>query len=91
VRFGQGHHVRHWAQGGPTTLDFRRPDGRPLPQVPTAAPVAADPIHALHAQHAALGLSLHARTACPGWLGERLDVGWALDVLHPRAVGPPTC
>ena len=24
-------------------------------------------------------------------LGERLDVGWAIDVLHPRAVGPPTC
>jgi hypothetical protein len=23
----------------------------------------------------------------PGWLGERLDVGWAIDVLHPRAVG----
>ncbi|MGH7384525.1 MAG: HNH endonuclease signature motif containing protein, partial [Candidatus Rokuibacteriota bacterium] len=20
ARFGQGHHVRHWAQGGPTTL-----------------------------------------------------------------------
>ena len=29
--------------------------------------------------------------ARPAWLGERLDVGWALDVLHPRAVGPPTC
>jgi hypothetical protein len=35
-------------------------------------------------------LQLHARTACPGWLGERLDVGWALNVLHPRAVVPPT-
>jgi 5-methylcytosine-specific restriction endonuclease McrA len=120
VRVGQGHHVRHWAQGGPTTLgnlvllcrrhhhavheegyrvsresdgtlDFRRPDGRPLPEVPTTDPVPADPIQALHAQHAALGLQLHARTACPGWLGERLDVGWALNVLHPRAVGPPTC
>ena len=22
----------------------------------------------------------------PGWLGERLDVGWAIDVLHPRAL-----
>jgi hypothetical protein len=21
-----------------------------------------------------------------GWLGERLDVGYAIDVLHPRAV-----
>jgi 5-methylcytosine-specific restriction endonuclease McrA len=118
VRVGQGHHVRHWAQGGPTTLgnlvllcrrhhhavheegyrvsrgpdgtlDFRRPDGRPLPEVPPTAPVPADPIRTLHAQHAALGLRLHARTACPGWLGERLDLGWALDILHPRAVGPP--
>jgi hypothetical protein len=68
-----------------------RPDGRPLPQAPPTAPVSADPIHTLHAQHAALGLRLHARTACPGWLGERLDVGWALDVLHPRAVGPGPC
>jgi 5-methylcytosine-specific restriction endonuclease McrA len=120
VRFGQGHHVRHWAQGGPTTLgnlvllcrrhhravheegyrvsrgpdgtlEFRRPDGRPLPDVPPAIPVATDPIHTLQAQHAARGLRLHARTACPNWLGERLDVGWALDVLHPRAVGSLTC
>ena len=28
---------------------------------------------------------LHARTAVPGWFGERLDVGYAIDVLHPRA------
>lgn len=42
-----------------------------------------DPVAALQAQHAAQGLRLHARTTCPGWLGERLDVGWAIDVLHP--------
>jgi len=24
----------------------------------------------------------------PGWLGERLDVGWAIDVLHPLAGNP---
>jgi 5-methylcytosine-specific restriction endonuclease McrA len=115
ARVGEGHHVRHWAQGGPTTLGnlvllcrrhhhavheegyqvsrgpdgtlaFHRPDGRPLPEVPPTGPVPADPIHTLHAQHAALGLRLNARTACPG--GERLDVGWALDVLHPRPSGP---
>jgi hypothetical protein len=57
--------------------------------VPPTALVPANPIDTLHAQHAALGLRLHPRTACPGWLGERLDVGWALAVLHPRAVGPP--
>ncbi|MDO8474822.1 MAG: DUF222 domain-containing protein [Candidatus Rokubacteria bacterium] len=117
--FGQGHHVRHWAQGGPTTLSnlallcrrhhravheegyqvdrqpdgalrFRRPNGRPLPEVPPPVAMPVDPVQALRAQHDAQGLRLHARTACPGWLGERLDLGWAIDVLHPlaaRAVG----
>ena len=114
VRVGQGHHVRHWAQGGPTTLSnlallchrhhravheegyqvecgsdgtlqFRRPDGRALPDVPPPAPLPADPVEALRARHTAQGLRLHARTTCPGWLGERLDVGWAIDVLHPLA------
>ncbi|MBI2526347.1 MAG: HNH endonuclease, partial [Candidatus Rokubacteria bacterium] len=114
--FGQGHHLRHWAQGGPTTLSnlallcrrhhravheegyqverqpdgalrFRRPDGRPLPEVPPPAAVPADPVRALRARHEAQGLRLHARTACPGWLGERVDVGWAIDVLHPLATG----
>jgi hypothetical protein len=36
----------------------------------------------------AAGLNVHVRTTCPGWLGERLDVGWAIDVLHPRALQP---
>jgi hypothetical protein len=117
VQVGQGHHVRHWAQGGPTTLSnlallcrrhhravheegyqlerlasgalcFRRPDGRPLPEVPPPASVPADPVGALRAQHDAQGIRLHARTACARWLGERLDVGWAIDVLHPLAAPP---
>jgi 5-methylcytosine-specific restriction endonuclease McrA len=112
--FGQGHHLHHWAQGGPTTLSnlallcrrhhravheegyqverqsdgalqFRRPDGKLLPDVATPAAVPADPVQALRAQHDAQGLRLHARTACPSWLGERLDLGYALDVLHPLA------
>src|ERR687888_500930 len=116
VRFGQGHHIRHWANSGPTTLSnlallcrrhhravheegygvarqpdgalrFWRPDGRPLLEVPGPAAVPADPVPALRAQHEAAGLLLHARTACAGWLGERLDVGWAIDVLHPLATG----
>jgi hypothetical protein len=36
-------------------------------------------------RHDECGLNIHARTAMPGWLGERLDVGWAIDVLHPLA------
>jgi HNH endonuclease/Domain of unknown function (DUF222) len=114
VRFGQGHHIRHWAQGGPTTLSnlamlcrrhhravheegyqldrqpdgalrFRRPDGRLLPEVPPPPEVPVDPVKALIAQNDAEGLHLHARTATPGWMGERLDVGWAIGVLHPLA------
>ena len=49
-----------------------------------------DPVQALRARNEAAGLHLHARTACPRWLGEPLDVGWAIDVLHPRALEPPT-
>ena len=66
-------------------LRFRRPDGRPLPEVPPPAAVPGDPVQALRAHHHAQGLRLHARTACPDWLGERLDLGWAIGVLHPLA------
>ncbi|MBI2161698.1 MAG: DUF222 domain-containing protein [Candidatus Rokubacteria bacterium] len=112
---GQGHHIRHWAQGGPTTLSnllslcrahhravheegyqvdrrsdgvlqFRRPTGQLLPEVPPPAAIPADPVQALRAQHEAQGLHIHARTAMPGWLGEPLDVGYAIDVLHPLAL-----
>jgi uncharacterized protein DUF222/HNH endonuclease len=115
VRFGQGHHIRHWAHGGPTTLSnlamlcsrhhravheegyqldrqadgelrFRRPDGRVVPEVPAPGVVHADPVQVLRAEHIAQGLRLGAHTTRPGWLGEHLDVGWAVDVLHPLAV-----
>jgi hypothetical protein len=116
VRAGQGHHIRHWAQGGPTALSnlallcrwhhrvvheegyqverqpdgalqFRRPNGRVLPDVPPPSAVPEDPVKALRAKNEAEGLRLHAGTATPEWLGERLDVGYALDVLHPLAMG----
>jgi len=119
VSHGQGHHLRHWAHGGPTTLSnlamlcrrhhravheegfqvargpdgalrFQRPDGRPLPDVPPPAAVPADPVAALHAHHDAQGLHINARTACPNWLGKGLNVGWAIDVLHPLAQRPPS-
>ena len=68
----------------------RGPDGtlrfsgrRPLPEVPLPAAVLGDPIKALRGCHESQGLRLTARTGCAGWLGERLDVGWAIDVLHP--------
>ena len=114
VRIAEGHHVRHWAHGGPTklsnlallcrrhhravheegyqlerlsdgALQFRRPDGRPLPDVPAPATVPADPAEAIRAKNAAQGLNLNARTGLAQWHGERLDVRWAIDVLHPQA------
>ena len=114
VPVGQGHHVRHWANGGPTTLSnlvllcrfhhravheegyqverlengalrFRRPDGQPLPEVPAVITVPGEPVEELRAWNEAQGLRLHARTTCPRWYGERLDVGWAIGVLHPLA------
>jgi hypothetical protein len=47
--------------------------------------VRGDPVRVLQARHEAEGLHLHARTATPGWLGEHLNVGYAIDVLHPLA------
>ena len=113
--FGQGHHIRHWAHGGPTTLSnltmlcrrhhravheegfqverladdelcFRGPDGRLLSDVPPPAAMPANPVDSLRAQNDAGGLHIDARTSTPGWQGERLDVGYAISVLHPLAV-----
>jgi 5-methylcytosine-specific restriction endonuclease McrA len=117
VRFGQGHHIRHWANGGPTTLsnlavlcrrhhravheegyqlartpdgalEFRRPDGQLLPEVPPPPEVPADPVKDLRARNDAEGLVLHPWTVTPSWQGERLNVVWAIDVLHPLATRP---
>ena len=117
IRFGQGHHLRHWVHGGPTTLSnlamlcsrhhravheegfqvargpdgalqFRRPNGHLLPEVPAPAAVIGDPLGAIRQTHDAQGLRIHPRTACPSWLGESLSVGYAIDVLHPLAQRP---
>jgi hypothetical protein len=114
LRVAEGHHVRHWAAGGPTvlsnltllcrrhhrcvhedgyriaprpdgTLEFRRPNGGVLPDVPLAAAVPADPLEALITANIDRGLQIDSRTALPEWCGERLDVGYVIDVLHPRA------
>jgi 5-methylcytosine-specific restriction endonuclease McrA len=117
-RFTEGHHIQHWARGGPTTLSnlallcrrhhravheegfriargpdealhFHRPDGEPLPEAPVPPALGDRPVAALRARHAEAGLRITARTGLPFWLGERLDLGWALDVLRPQAEPPP--
>src|SRR5207248_3205654 len=115
-RFGQGHHIRHWAHGGPTTLSnlsmlcrrhhravheegfqverqpdgelcFRRPDGSVIAHLPTPPPMPSDPAAVLRARNAADGIHIDAHTSKPGWLGDWLDLGYAIDVLHPAATG----
>jgi len=118
VPAGQGHHIRHWAHGGPTTLSnlttlcrrhhravheegyqvqrqadgelcFRRADGRVVPDVPPPTAVAENPAETLRAENEARGIHIGAQTSKPGWLGERLDVGYAISVLHPLAIDSP--
>jgi hypothetical protein len=113
-RFCQAHHIRHWAQGGPTTLsnlvllcrrhhravheegyqverlpdgelEFRRPDGRVIPNVPRPPEARADPVGTVRTDNDEAGVVVGPRTATPGWQGERLDVGYAIGVLHPLA------
>jgi 5-methylcytosine-specific restriction endonuclease McrA len=119
-RFTQGHHLHHWAQGGPTTLSnlallcrrhhravheegyqvarepdgalrFQRPDGLHLPDLPLPAAVPAEPVAVLRARNDGQGLHIDPRTARPGWLGERLNLVWAIDVLHPLAQRARPC
>jgi len=115
VRFGQGHHIRRWAHGGPTTLSnlamlcrrhhravheegyqlerlpdgmlrFRTPNGWVLRDVPPLPAIPNDPVESLRAHNAAAGLRVDEQTLRPTALWETLDVGWAIDVLHPRAL-----
>jgi hypothetical protein len=41
----------------------------------------------VRARNEAEGIHIDANTSKPGWLGERLDLCWAIDVLHPLATG----
>ena len=106
--------MRHWANGGPTTLSnlallcrrhhravheegyrlgvepngelrFHCPDGRLLPEVPPPPDVPANVVELVTARNDADGVRVHARTMSAGWFGERFDVGYAIDVMHPLA------
>ena len=114
ARRTDAHHVRHWADGGPTRLDnlvllcrrhhravheegflvrvgptgdaaFCWPDGRPFPDAPPAPRWTGPPLAPTGAHLAAAGIEIGPDTATPDWHGERLDLGYAIDVLwKPR-------
>jgi len=78
----EGYGIARDADG---TLRFSTPRGRPIPEVPGPSAVPPDAAPALVAVHPARGLAIGARTGCPSCRGERLDLGWAIGVLHPAS------
>ncbi len=74
-----------WAdQGQGRELRFFRPDGRPLPLVPAPPSVPHDPVAALVEEHRDRGIRIDPWTSTPRWWGQRLDLGYAIDVLGPH-------
>ena len=64
---------------------FVRPDGRPLPAVPSAPNWTGLPLEPTVEQLAAAGMDIDGNTATPAWRGERLDLKWAIGILwRPR-------
>ena len=77
--------------------EFCWPDGRPFPAVPPPPRWSGPPLAPTDARLAASAIVIDADTATPDWHGERLDVGFAIDVMWiPRtapgaeASGAPT-
>jgi hypothetical protein len=106
----KAHHIRHWANGGPTNLEnltllcsahhwavheggfglrgtaphrlnFYGPDGKPLPEVVQPPLVQGDPVAEIEHQHRQLGLSIDCQSNQVSWLGEPLDLDWAVGGL----------
>ncbi|MCY4662699.1 MAG: DUF222 domain-containing protein [Acidobacteria bacterium] len=70
-------------------VTFLRPDGRPLPQAPAPPHWDGSALAPVDRRLAAAGIGIDAHTT-PRWQGERLDLGWAIDVLwRPRTKAAP--
>ena len=78
----EGYRVERMSDG---ELRLRGPDGRVVPDVPCPPPAPSDPVSAVTIHNDAAGVAVGPRTATPTWQGERLDVRYAIDVLHPLA------
>ena len=67
--------------------EFCWPDGRPFPAVPPPPRWCGPPLAPTDTRLAASAIVIDADTATPDWHGERLDVGFAIDVMWmPRTV-----
>jgi hypothetical protein len=66
-------------------LEFRRPDGRPLPEAPRLPAVSVGAVESLREQNVGAGVEVDGHTLTPDWDGKSLNVGYAISVLHPLA------
>jgi hypothetical protein len=110
TRYLEGHHVRHWADGGEMKISnlvylcwyphravheggftlerandgaivFRNPFGLELASVALPPVLAGDAVESLFDAHRDDGLAIGPRDNLPGWMGERMDVGFAVEGL----------
>ena len=58
-----------------------------MPDVPCSPQTPPDPVSVVRMHNDEAGIVVGPRTATPLWQGERLNVGYAIDVLHPLALG----
>ena len=61
--------------------EFCWPNGRPFPAVPPPPRWSGPPLAPTDARLAASAIVIDADTATPDWHGERLDAGFAIDVM----------
>ena len=67
---------------------FFWPKGRPLPEVSPVPTWAGTALASTEAHLETAGLKIDSHTATPDWYGERLDLNWAITVLHPATADP---
>ena len=67
---------------------FFWPNGRHFPEVPPAPNWGGKPLARTDQDLADAGVTIDAETATPDWHGERLDLHWAIRVLHPATSDP---
>jgi len=60
---------------------FTRPDGTPLPRVPSPPEIGTDPVGVLRRTHRAEGIDPDGWLTTPDWGGERLDLALAVEGL----------
>ena len=71
---------------------FFWPDGRTLPDAPRSPRWTGAPLAPVLSCLDAARVRIDPHTATPQWHGERVDVGWAIDVMwKPRADESPAC